>query len=111
MVRQAPGGGPGFPFWREACKLSDMRRLLETGLVVTLLTLVASGDTCRLGGKEYPPDVMVCSGGLVVSCQNGTWQNNDGRRCNEPTGSYVGPQRPFSGRNDEPIPEDVLRQY
>lgn len=87
-----------------------MKRFFESGLLVALLTLVSSGDTCRLGGREYPPDVMVCSGGLAVVCQNGTWQNTDGRRCDGPTGSYIGPQRPFSEKNDEPIPEGVLPQ-
>lgn len=106
-MRSAVRAG-GFPSLPEACKLSRMRQFVECAFVVALLTLASSGDTCRLGGKEYPPDVVVCSGGLAVVCQNGTWSNNDGRRCDGPTGSYIGPQRPFSGKNDEPIPEGVF---
>lgn len=123
VCRQAPWRtaqdplGPGlrgrgsrrrFPLSKEVCKLARMRPLFGCGLALALLTLVSSGDTCRLGGKEYPPDVVVCSGGLAVVCQNGSWTNNDGRRCDGPTGSYIGPQRPFAGKNDEPIPEGVV---
>lgn len=106
LVRRS---GADFRFPREAGKLELMKRFVGSALAVLLLALVSDGDTCRLAGREYPPDVMVCSGGLAVVCQNGMWQNNDGRRCDGPTGSYIGPQRPFAARNDEPIPDDTYR--
>jgi hypothetical protein len=72
---------------------------------------VATAADCRLDGRAYPPNVMICQGGLAQVCVNGNWQNNDGLRCDQPTGTLLGPRRPFSERNDESIPDEVVEQY
>ncbi len=88
-----------------------MRGIGLAVLVAFGVTGSASAMDCRLDGQVYPPDVTICSGGLAVSCVNGSWQNNDGRRCDEPTGSYVGARRPLVGTNPEPIPEYYREAY
>ena len=72
---------------------------------------VATAADCRLDGRLYPPNVMICKGGLAQICINGNWQNNDGLRCDQPTGTLLGPRRPFASHNDEAIPEEVLERH
>jgi len=67
-------------------------------------------EDCRLGDRTYPSNATVCSGGIALDCVNGNWQNNDGRRCEGETGSYIGARRPLQERNDEPIPEYIKEQ-
>ena len=74
MAGGTTAGVGGFLLPSEVCKLTRMKEFVGSGLLAVLLVLASSGDTCRLGGREYPSDVMVCSGGLAVVCQNGTWQ-------------------------------------
>jgi len=74
-------------------------------------TSTAAGASCLLDGREYPEDATVCSSGLVLFCTNGTWQNNEGRRCDAPSGAYVGPRRPYQERNTEPVPEFYREKY
>lgn len=66
---------------------------------------------CVLDGKAYEENVVVCVGGLVNVCSNGTWQGNDGARCDGPSGSYVGSRRPFDERNPEPVPDFYKERY
>ncbi|HEY8517638.1 MAG TPA: hypothetical protein VIS07_19190 [Candidatus Binatia bacterium] len=73
--------------------------------------LAQDGSSCLLDGRRYPENAVVCSGGLVMYCSNGTWQSNDGQRCDARSGAYVSPLRPFAERNTEPIPEEYLEQY
>jgi hypothetical protein len=85
---------------------------LMTALALALAATGASGQhVCQLENRSYPENVTVCSGGLVLNCTNGTWQNNDGARCGDPSGSYLGPRRPLEARSDEPIPEFYREQY
>lgn len=72
---------------------------------------VSAGDNCQLGSQAYPPNVTVCSGGLSVTCINGNWQNNNGQRCDAPSGTYLGPRRPFEERNHEQVPEYYRKKY
>ncbi|MDG2305495.1 MAG: hypothetical protein P8R42_12775 [Candidatus Binatia bacterium] len=73
-------------------------------------TLALAGEDCRRGGESYPSNVTICSGGLAVTCMNGSWQSNDGQRCDGPTGSYIGARRPLQEKNDEPIPEYIREE-
>jgi len=88
-----------------------MQALLSIALVALTATAAWAQKECLLEGREYPENAMVCSGGLVLNCSNGIWQNNDGGRCNAQSGSYVGPLRPFQERNDEQIPEYYKEKY
>ena len=72
---------------------------------------VAQGGSCMLDGQRYPENASVCSNGLVLFCTNGVWQNNEGARCEAPSGSYVGPRRPLSKTNPEPVPEFYKERY
>lgn len=67
--------------------------------------------SCTLGGQRYPENAIVCSGGLTLACSNGTWQNNNGARCDAPSGTYLTPLRPYQKYNDEPIPDYYLEKY
>lgn len=71
----------------------------------------AEASSCMLDGREYPENSYVCSGGLQLYCSNGTWQTVNGARCDEPTGSYLGPRRPFEEKNPEPVPEFYKEKY
>ena len=70
----------------------------------------AADGECRLNGASYPQSVTVCSNGLALTCSNGTWQDNNGQRCDQPTGTFLGPRRPFREKNTESIPEEYRNQ-
>ena len=92
--------------------MRSMRRIAWlSGLLLVAVTTAGAEQNCRLEGREYPPDVVVCSGGLALYCSNGTWQNNEGQRCDAPTGEYLGPRRPLAEKNDEPIPQFYKDKY
>lgn len=80
-------------------------------LILCATTSAHAEGSCTLGGQKYPENAVVCSGGLVLACSNGTWQNNNGARCDAPSGAYLTPQRPYQERNAEPIPDFYLQQY
>jgi hypothetical protein len=81
------------------------------GLLVAAATSAHAQHTCTLDGQPYPENATVCSGGLLLFCTNGTWQNNEGARCEGPTGAYVGPRRPLQERNAEPVPKFYKDKY
>jgi hypothetical protein len=92
-----------------------MRRTLAitmsmVGFLVAATSAVAQSK-CLLDGVEYPENAVVCSGGLVLFCANGTWQNNDGARCDTPSGSYLGARRPLAERNPEAVPDFYKEKY
>lgn len=68
-------------------------------------------QTCMLDGQSYPENAVVCSGGLVMYCSNGTWQGSDGQRCDVANGTYLGPRRPFHDKNAEPVPDFYKERY
>lgn len=68
-------------------------------------------QTCMLDGQKYPENAVVCSNGLVLVCTNGTWQNNEGARCDAPSGSYLGARRPLEEKNAEPVPDFYKQKY
>lgn len=41
----------------------------------------AQANNCTWNGREYGEGTTVCQNGLLQLCMNGTWQNNDGERC------------------------------
>ena len=81
------------------------------GLLVAVATGAHAQQRCMLDGNEYPENAVVCSGGLSLFCSNGTWQNNEGARCDTPTGTYLGPRRPLEERNPEPVPDFYKQRY
>lgn len=87
-------------------------RSLWLALVLALPSSAgAEGASCMLDGREYPENTYVCSGGLQLYCSNGTWQTVDGARCDAPSGSYLGPRRPFEEKSREPVPEFYKEKY
>jgi hypothetical protein len=93
-----------------------MDRTAKIALALIVLVLAATParaqhQPCMLDGRNYPEDATVCSGGLLLFCSNGTWQNNQGARCDDPSGAYVGPRRPFTEYNREPIPDFYKEKY
>jgi hypothetical protein len=80
-------------------------------LALCAATSTAARASCMLEGREYPEDATVCSGGLALFCSNGTWQNNEGQRCDAPSGNYLGPRRPLQERNPEPVPDFYKEKY
>jgi hypothetical protein len=91
------------------------RTLVITMSVVGFLAVAATGavaqSRCLLDGVEYPENASVCSAGLVLFCANGTWQNNEGARCDAQSGSYLGARRPLEERNAEPVPDFYKEKY
>ena len=83
---------------------------LAGGIAVASAASARAEGNCRLGNQVYPENAAVCSQGLSLYCVNGTWQNNQGTRCNAASGSYLSPLRPYRPRNDEPIPEYELQK-
>jgi hypothetical protein len=81
------------------------------GLVVAVAASAGAQQTCMLDGKPYPENAVVCSGGMSLFCTNGTWQNNEGARCDSTTGSYLGARRPLQDRNAEPVPDYYKKKY
>jgi hypothetical protein len=51
-------------------------------------------QVCRFEGTAYREGARLCSNGLEVLCSNGTWQNLDGKRCDE-AGAYLNPDQYF----------------
>jgi len=93
-----------------------MSRKLGMAFVALGMVLAVSGgaraqSTCMLDGVKYPENAVVCSGGLALFCANGTWQNNDGARCDASSGSYLGARRPLQERSAEPVPEFYKEKY
>ena len=93
-----------------------MRRFVTTSISFATLCMLALpgravADGCVLGGQPYPENATACSNGLVLLCSNGTWQSIDGQRCDEPSGSYLGPRRPLEEKNQETIPEFYKEKY
>lgn len=94
-----------------------MSRFVTTSIAIAALCAVAlpgragAQQTCLLNGQSYPENASVCSDGLAVVCFNGTWQNNDGARCDARSGSYLGARRPFEERNNEPVPDFYKEKY
>lgn len=94
-----------------------MRRGGWIGLSCALVLILCATEnaraegSCMLNGQKYPENAVVCSGGLMLACANHTWQNNNGARCDAPSGTYLTPQRPLQERNAEPIPDFYLKQY
>jgi hypothetical protein len=80
-------------------------------LVLAVATAARAEHTCMLNGQSYPENAVVCSGGLALVCSNGAWQDSHGARCDAPTGSYLGPRRPFQERNAEPVPDFYKEKY
>lgn len=73
--------------------------------------LARAQQPCMLDGQKYPENAQVCSNGLVLFCANGTWQNNEGARCDQQSGSYLGARRPLEEKNTEPIPDYYKQRY
>jgi hypothetical protein len=93
-----------------------MGRKLECAAVAAFLLVVTASaagaqNTCMLEGVTYPENAVVCSGGLALFCANGTWQNNEGARCDATSGSYLGPRRPLQERNPEAVPDFYKEKY
>lgn len=86
---------------------------IVAALVVALLAASATSaqQACQLEGRPYPENAVVCSRGIVLSCANGTWQSNEGARCNGSNGAYLTPLRPYQPKSDEPIPEYYREKY
>ena len=82
-----------------------------TAIATAAPTAAWADGSCQLGGREYPENASVCSNGLVLYCSNRVWQNNDGTHCNDPSGAYLSPLRPYTPRSDEPIPEYWKEKY
>jgi len=74
-------------------------------------TRAGAQQTCMLEGSSYPENSVICSHGLQVQCVNGTWQGNEGTRCNAPSGDYTNSFRPYQPKSDEPIPDYYLKKY
>lgn len=94
------------------------RRPIVLVAVLAIVSLAASSSNagaqdggCMLDGQRYPENATVCSNGLVLFCTNGVWQNNDGARCDAPSGAYVGSRRPLTERNPEPVPDHYKEKY
>lgn len=85
--------------------------LLGLGLVALATRAAAQPTPCTLNGQSYPENSVVCSDGLALFCANGTWQSNQGARCNAPSGDYLGARRPFEERNAEPVPDFYKEKY
>ena len=92
-----------------------MSRSLNVGSLLGFFLLAATGadaqSECTLDGQKYPENTLVCSGGLVNYCANGTWQSSGGARCDAPTGAYLGARRPFEERNTEEVPQFYKDKY
>lgn len=95
-----------------------MSRFVKTSIAAAALCgglalpgRVAAQQACMLNGQKYPENAVVCSNGLALFCANGTWQNNEGQRCDTQSGSYLGARRPLEERNDEPIPDYYKEKY
>jgi hypothetical protein len=94
--------------------MTRWQRLLCAATLAAAAAAAASAEaaqTCLLDGNSYPENAVVCSHGLQVQCVNGSWQGNDGTRCNSPTGDYTNSFRPYQPKSDEPIPEYYLKKY
>jgi hypothetical protein len=50
----------------------------------------AQANNCTWNGQEYAEGTTVCQNGLRQLCMNGTWQNNDGERCQPGEGAAAG---------------------
>jgi hypothetical protein len=94
-----------------------MSRLVTTPIAFAVFCAVAlpgraaAQQQCMLNGRQYPENAQVCSGGLVQFCTNGTWQNNEGARCDAQSGSYLGARRPLEEKSAEPVPKFYKDQY
>ena len=94
-----------------------MSRFVTTSIALAALCVLAqpgraaAQQTCMLNGQKYPENAVVCSNGLALFCANGSWQNNEGQRCDTQSGSYLGARRPLEGRNDEPVPDFYREKY
>jgi hypothetical protein len=96
-----------------------MSRLVTTSIVLAVLCAVGppgraaaqQPQPCMLNGQLYPENAVVCSNGLAQYCANGTWQNNEGARCDTQSGSYLGPRRPLEEKSAEPIPDFYKEKY
>lgn len=94
-----------------------MSRSIPSILVLVALCAAAvpgsarAQQTCMLDGRKYPENASVCSNGLVLFCANGTWQNNEGARCDAQSGSYLGARRPLEEKNTEPVPDYYKERY
>jgi len=90
---------------------------LRASLLALALAALAAPDAraqqgaCTLDGRTYPEDATVCSNGLALFCTNGVWQNNEGQRCDAPSGAYLGALRPYQERNTEPVPDFYKEKY
>ncbi|HZR81998.1 MAG TPA: hypothetical protein VFD92_12955 [Candidatus Binatia bacterium] len=84
---------------------------LAVGLVLGLAARASAQQSCLLDRTSYPENAVVCSSGFVIYCSNGVWQNNNGARCDTPSGSYLTPLRPYQAQSSEPIPEYLLQKY
>ncbi len=60
----------------------------------TLPAFAQYPQRCRFEGESYREGARVCSNGLEVLCSNGTWQNLDGKRCDD-RGRYLNPDEHF----------------
>lgn len=81
------------------------------GVVLAAATGAGAQGGCLLEGVAYPENAVVCSRGLALFCANGTWQNNEGARCDTPSGSYLGARRPLQEKNPEPVPDFYKEKY
>jgi hypothetical protein len=94
-----------------------MSRFVTTSIAfATVYALALPGragaqQTCLLSGQKYPENAVVCSNGLALFCTNGTWQNNEGQRCDTESGQYLGARRPLEQRNEEPVPDFYKEKY
>ncbi len=50
----------------------------------------AQANNCTWNGQEYAEGTAICQNGLRQRCENGTWQNNDGERCEPGEGAAAG---------------------
>jgi hypothetical protein len=88
------------------------KHTFASSILAFFVTVATSAQQpCMLDGQSYPENAVVCSAGMSLFCANGTWQNNQGARCDSPTGSYLGPRRPLQERSAEPIPDFYKEKY
>lgn len=85
--------------------------VMALGMVLATTSGARAQSGCTLEGVPYPENAVVCSAGLALFCANGTWQNNEGARCDASSGSYLGARRPLEERNAEPVPEYYREKY
>ncbi len=84
--------------------------LLLAGTLLAATEAVAQ-QSCQLEGARYPENAVVCSRGIVLNCANGTWQSDQGARCEASNGAYLTPLRPYQPKSGEPIPEYYKEKY